>query len=128
MILINYGLPNSRYQDRQVNGTKIIRILKANSNISPSLPIVGFSWVADTANEFLESGADGFYHKRELFKWRELFKSRDYQKFVNYLQEIFHSFRFFSVQHLQSTDEEKLLSKILSLFNISPKLLQIVLT
>ncbi|NEQ72138.1 MAG: SUMF1/EgtB/PvdO family nonheme iron enzyme [Okeania sp. SIO2C9] len=90
LILINYSLPKSLYQGTILNGVEIIGILKKNHHLSSTLPIVGFSWVADTANEFLESGADGFYHKRELFKRRELFKSRDYQKFVDYLQEIFH--------------------------------------
>ncbi len=94
LILINYWLPNSRYQHRQVNGLEITRILKANSDISPSLPIVGFSsklpvYLIDKfikrylADEFIESGANGFYSKQELFD------SRDYQKFVDYLEEIF---------------------------------------
>ncbi|NES66144.1 MAG: response regulator, partial [Okeania sp. SIO2D1] len=64
LILMNYDLPNSRYQDRQVNGFETIRILKANSNVSPSLPIVGFSG-GNIANDFIASGADGFYSKPE---------------------------------------------------------------
>ena len=43
LILINHRLPNSRYQGTKVNGLEIIRILRANPNISSSLPIVGFS-------------------------------------------------------------------------------------
>ncbi len=82
LILINYGLPNSRYQDIQVNGLKTIRILKANSNVSPTLPIVGFSG-GNLANDFIASGANGFYYKKELLL------NNDYQKFVNYLEEIF---------------------------------------
>ncbi|NES69738.1 MAG: response regulator, partial [Okeania sp. SIO2D1] len=84
LILINYGLYDSRYQDRKVNGLEFVRILKANSEISPKkLPIVGFSLNNDIADEFIESGADGFYSKQELFD------SGDYQKFVDYLQNIF---------------------------------------
>ncbi len=83
LILINYGLPNSRYQNKQVNGFETIRILKANSNVYPSLPIVGFSG-GEIANDFIASGADGFYSKRELLE------SGNYQKFVDYLEKIFH--------------------------------------
>ncbi|NEP86970.1 MAG: response regulator [Okeania sp. SIO2C2] len=82
LILINHLLPNSRYQNRQVDGLEIVSILKGNSKISPSLPIVGFS-LDNVADEFIENGADSFYSKRELLD------SKDYQKFVDYLQEIF---------------------------------------
>jgi formylglycine-generating enzyme required for sulfatase activity/CheY-like chemotaxis protein len=81
LILINYDLPNSYYQDRKVNGLEIVHILKANPHISASLPIVGFS-LDPVANEFLKGGADGFYSKQELLN------SGNYQKFVDYLQEI----------------------------------------
>ncbi|MGK7922892.1 MAG: SUMF1/EgtB/PvdO family nonheme iron enzyme, partial [Trichodesmium sp.] len=92
LILINYGLPNSRYQDIQVNGFETIRILKANSNVSPTLPIVGFSG-GNIANDFIASGADGFYSKKELLL------NNDYQKFVDYLEEIF-------AQALENTSSE----------------------
>ncbi len=83
LILINYELPYSRYQDRRVNGLEIVRILRANPHISSNLPIIGFS-LDPVANRFLEIGADGFYSKGELLD------SGNYQKFVCYLQEIFH--------------------------------------
>ncbi len=84
LILINHKLPNSRYQGTNVDGLEIIRILRANPNISSSLPIVGFSKSTRfRAKAFLESGADGYYFKRELFD------SGDYQKFVDYLRRIF---------------------------------------
>ena len=88
LILINHLLPNSRYQGKKVNGLEIVRLLKANPNISSSLPIVGFSRddfsFNDIASEFLDCGADGFYSKQELLE------IKDYQKFVDYLQEVFH--------------------------------------
>ena len=83
LILINYGLPNSRYQGIKVNGLEIIEILRANPKISSSLPIVAFSVNRKLVNDFLDSGANGFYSKKELLD------SGNYQKFVDYLQEIF---------------------------------------
>jgi formylglycine-generating enzyme required for sulfatase activity/CheY-like chemotaxis protein len=84
LMLINHKLPNSRYQGTNVDGLEIIRILRSNPNISSSLPIVGFSkstrYLADA---FLESGANGYYSKQELLD------GGNYQKFVDYLQEIF---------------------------------------
>ncbi|NES01727.1 MAG: SUMF1/EgtB/PvdO family nonheme iron enzyme [Okeania sp. SIO2F4] len=55
----------------------------------PSLPIVGFSsnikrfLPLNLVDEFVKSGANGFYYKKELLL------NNDYQKFVNYLEEIF---------------------------------------
>ena len=89
LILINYDLPNSRYQRRQVNGFEMIWILKANYDISPNLPIVGLSssirrfLPLNLADEFVKCGADGFYSKKELLL------NNDYKKFVNYIEEIF---------------------------------------
>ena len=98
LILINHRLPNSRYQGTKVNGLEIIRILRANPNISSSLPIVGFSQdYRVVANDFLESGANGFYSKEELLE------TKNYQKFVDYLQEIFNRRKNFNY-NLQPLD------------------------
>ena len=78
LILINYGLSNSFYQNKKVNGIDVTRILKSISNIYPNLPIIGFSWYKDFQEEFLTYG-DGFYIK----------DVKDYQKFVNYINMVF---------------------------------------
>ncbi len=115
LILINHLLPKSVYQGRRVNGFEIVKLLKSNPNISSSLPIVGFS-LDDVANDFLESGADGFYSKQELLD------SSNYQKFVDYLTGVFNRVKlkeflpyernedldsvidFISKQHLEGRD------------------------
>ncbi len=81
LILINNQLPYSRYQDKKVNGIEIVRILRANPNISHYLPIVGFSmdYVED---EFLRD-ADGFYDKNKALN------EGAEQDFLNYLRKIF---------------------------------------
>ena len=83
LILINRLLPRSVYQGRRVDGFEIVKLLKSNPNISSRLPIVGFSRNYSLGTDkFLESGADGVYSKQELLD------TGNYQKFVDYLQEI----------------------------------------
>jgi formylglycine-generating enzyme required for sulfatase activity/CheY-like chemotaxis protein len=78
LILINYDLPNSYYQEMSVNGIDITRILKANSQVPFHLPIIGFSWIDNSRENFLKYG-DGFYPK----------DIDDYQDFVNYMNMVF---------------------------------------
>ena len=90
LILINYYLPNSSYRGKFFNGIEIVRILKANSNISPHLPIIGFSVEIDKKKEFLQY-ADGFYDKGKVLEWK------NDPRFVHYLRQIFHNLK--NVEH-----------------------------
>ena len=93
LILINHWLPNSRYQGKKVDGLEIIRILRANPDISSTLPIVGFSRSYRVSPvDFLDSGADGYYSKNDVFSYPRndvLLLRNKVRDFVYYLRKIF---------------------------------------
>lgn len=98
LILINYQLPNSRYQGEKLNGIEVVRILKDNPNISPYLPIIGFSVEIHREKEFLQY-ADGFYDKGTFLEW-------EYDpRFVHYIRRIFYDLKLKQQQEQQNVKD-----------------------
>ncbi len=97
-ILINYHLPNSRYQGRGVNGIEIVGLLRDNPSISRYLPIIGFSRKKHKKNEFLQE-ADGFFSKADVLERQE------YQEFIDYLRKIFNRVKVTEIIPYESTSD-----------------------
>ncbi|MFM6587211.1 MAG: SAV_2336 N-terminal domain-related protein [Microcystis panniformis] len=96
-ILVNDHLPNIRYQGREVNGIKLVRLLRSNPKISPYLPIIGFSHHISKKNEFLQE-ADGFYSKADILERKEV------QQFIDYLRKIFNRVKLTEILPYESAE------------------------
>jgi len=97
-ILVNDHLPNIRYQGREVNGIKLVRLLRSNPQISPYLPVIGFSHHISKKNEFLQE-ADGFYSKADILERKEV------QQFIDYLRKIFNRVKITEILPYESKSD-----------------------
>ncbi len=98
LILINYDLPNSYYQGKIFNGIEIVDLLRPNLNISPYLPIIGFSVEEYRSHEFLQY-ADGFYDKKKVLN------EGAEQDFINYLRKIFNRVKLLELIPYESAED-----------------------
>jgi CheY-like chemotaxis protein len=97
-ILVNDHLPNIRYEGREVNGIKLVRLLRSNPQISPYLPVIGFSHHISKKNEFLQE-ADGFYSKADILERKEV------QQFIDYLRKIFNRVKITEILPYESKSD-----------------------
>jgi formylglycine-generating enzyme required for sulfatase activity len=107
LILINYELLNSYYQDKRVNGIEIVRFLKANQNISQYLPIIGFSVLVHRKSEFLQY-ADGFYDKNKVLR-----RGAE-TDFIYYLRKIFNRVKLTEILPYESAEDLDLVIDFIS--------------